>query len=233
MKTSAQHMYQRIVSVDYFSHLLTKQGEVISLPADTLFIHAGEIIKYCYIVKQGMVTSLEIFPNGKIRQGIMIAENGIVGEEILFLGIPSPTAFITIMPTELIRIKRDVLMSYLVENPSLYKSFIESLSKKVISGSYEISQLLCHSVTWRLCNLLLIFQTHYGTVCDDGSICIDIPLSQQKIARLLCVNRITVVHIMKTLQSIRLITRKKKKYYISDLDALYAYMEQCDSSIVP
>ena len=57
-------------------------------------------------------------------------------------------------------------------------------------------------------------------------ICIDTKMSQQNVAYLLYLNRITVVRVFKKLQDKNLLVRIDKLYYITDIDAFKAYMEK-------
>ena len=82
-----------------------------------------------------------------------------------------------------------------------------------------------YNVTWRICNLLLIFAKYHGRE-KNGRIRVSIPLSQDMVARLLGVNRITTVRIMKKLKDLALIEQIDGTYWIPDVEKLIRYRDE-------
>ena len=215
---------QHIITLSSHAEKLMETGETVFVKKGTVFIRAGKPSDYCYIVKSGKVVSTEAFSNGKIRDGLIMVEGSLVGEAFVLLGEMCPTNFKAIEDSHLVKISRQQLIRHLSANPELYTIIIESLSKKLLSTMDEVRQMAGCNVTWRICNLLLVFAQHYGKDVD-GMVCIDTNISQQHIAYLLYLNRITVVRVFKKLQDKNLLVRIDKHYYIPDMDAFKAYME--------
>lgn len=216
---------QRIITVNKYIEKLFPLGQSISLPPDTIFIRPSDPPDYCYIVKSGIVVGTEIYPNGIVREGLIMAPYSMIGEAFVLLNEPSPITFRTVLQSELIRISRDSLMQALSEEPELYKIITESLTKKFLSSMDEIRQMATSNVTWRICNLLEIFATYYGEEIN-GNIRINIRLSQQILSKLLCVNRITTVRIIKKMKDLQLIKQINGYYWIVDPEALSEYKKQ-------
>lgn len=216
---------QHIIKLSHHINELMDIGESVFMKRGTIFMRAGKVSDYIYIVKSGKAVSVEEYSNGKIRNGLIMDEGSMIGEPFVLLQEPCPTNFKVIENAEMVRISRDDLIKHLEKNPDLYKIVIESLSKKLLSTMDELRQTAGCNVTWRICNLLLSFAHHYGKKVGD-MICIDTRISQQNIAYLLYLNRITVVRVFKKLQDKNLLVRIDKLYYITDLDAFKAYMEK-------
>ena len=215
---------QHIIKLSHHINKLMEIGEPIFIKRGTTFIRAGKPNDYCYIVKSGKVVSTEAYSNGKIRNGLIMDEGSMVGEAYVLLDEVCPTNFKTVEDSHLVRISRQQLIQHLNANPELHAVIIESLSKKLLSTMDEVRQMAGCNVTWRICNLLLVFTQHYGKDVGD-MVCIDTNISQQHIAYLLYLNRITVVRVFKKLQDKKLLARIDKRYYITDMDAFKAYME--------
>lgn len=94
----------------------------------------------------------------------------------------------------------------------------------------EIRQMASCNVTWRICNLLEIFASYYGEEIN-GKIRISIRLSQQILSKLLCVNRITTVRIIKKMKELHLIEQINGYYWIVSLEALSEYKHENSDSI--
>ena len=215
---------QHILTMSAHVDKLAPLGEVVEMRKDTYFIKAGTKPEYCYIIKKGRIISSETYSNGKTRNGLIMTEGCILGESYLWLDEPCPTNFKTIEDSKLIRIPKQVFFDFVEENPDLYKPIIESLSKKLMSVMDELRQMAGCNVTWRICNLLLVFAESYGKQ-RGKAVCIDTHLTQQHIAQMLYTNRITIVRVFKKLQELNLITRVGNRYYITDIDALKKYMD--------
>ncbi|MBR2028322.1 MAG: Crp/Fnr family transcriptional regulator [Oscillospiraceae bacterium] len=216
---------QHIITASPDVEKLMSLGTTVFVKKDTVFMKAEEPSEYCYIVKEGKVVSTETFSNGKTRNGLIMTEGSMIGEPFVLLGEKCPTNFLAMEDCQLVRINRDTLINYLNDNPHYYKIIVDSISKKLLSTMNEVRQMAGCNVTWRICNLLLVFAHHYG-VNFNGKICINTNISQQDIAHLLYVNRITVVRVFKRMQSEGLIERIGKMYYITDMNAFMTFMEK-------
>lgn len=216
---------QRIITVNNCIEKLFPLGESLSLAPDTIFIQPSDPPDYCYIIKSGIVVGTEIYPNGMVREGLIMAPYSMIGEAFVLLNEPSPITFRTVLQSELIRISRDSLLQALSIEPELYKIITESLTKKFLSSMDEIRQIATCNVTWRICNLLEIFAVYYGEEIN-GKIRISIRLSQQIISKLLCVNRITTVRIIKKMKDLHLIEQINGYYWIVDQNAFSEYKKQ-------
>lgn len=222
--------YQRIITSNKLAGELMPLGRKWLLPAEKTFINVGDTFNNLFIVKSGLVVGCEIYPNGMFREGLVMAPNSMFGEAMVLLNEPSPICFKTVLPTELICIPREVFLDALSQNQELNMMVIESLSKKFLSSMDEVRQMSYYNVTWRVCNLLRIFAEYHGEKFD-GKIRITIPLSQHMVSRLLGVNRITTVRIMKKLKELHLLEQIDGSYWIPDLDKLIAYQDENGMSL--
>ena len=216
---------QHIMTMSDAVNQLMDLGETVFVRKGSFFMQADRFYDYIYIVKEGLTVSVETYYNGKTRNGLIMPKGTPIGETFVLMQEVCPVNFKAISDCQLVRIYRDDLVAYMEQNPELYKVLIESLSKKLMSTMDELRQMAGCNVTWRICNLLLVFAEHYGVV-SDGKICIDAPVSQQHFAWMLYLNRITVVRVFKRLQDLKLLEKNSKRYYITDLKAFKEYMDK-------
>lgn len=230
VKFNPSKRYQRIIAINELAEELMPLGRKWLLPADKIFINVGDHFNNLFIIKSGLVVGCEIYPNGMVREGLVMAPHSMIGEALVLLDEPSPICFKTVLPTELICIPRPTFLDILSQNPKLNLMVIESLSKKFLSSMDEVRQMSFYNVTWRICNLLLIFAEYHGEE-KDGKIRVKIPLSQDMVSRLLGVNRITTVRIMKKLKDLGIIEQSEGSYWIPDVDRLIDYQQENGMSV--
>ena len=204
-----------------------KLGVRKSFLKDYVIIEPGEIPAYCYIVKKGRVIAYEFTPSGEERVYNFMEENSLFFEANVLINKPVPIYFKTAMPSELICIDREGLLSAMSADPQLTFDVLESVSNKFLASMEQIRQAYCHNATWKLCNLLLIFADRFG-VPYDGKILIKEKVSQQMLSNLLGINRITAVRIIKELRDINLIEQINGYYCIRNIDQLKSHQDFID-----
>lgn len=83
-------------------------------------------------------------------------------------------------------------------------------------------------MAWKVCNLLLTFAERYG-VPYDGKTLIKEKISQQMMANLLGVNRITMVRAIKELREMGLIEQVNGFYCIRDKERMQKFMIEANA----
>ena len=102
---------------------------------------------------------------------------------------------------------------------------IQSLSMKLMSVVEQVRFEQEHSATEKVCNLLLAYAGRYGVADSDGTM-IREKLSQEYIANLLGLNRVTVVRVMKDLKQQGLVEKKNGYYYLYHIEQMYDYKDE-------
>lgn len=201
---------------------LEKLGEIIFLPKDHVIIEAEQETVYCYLVKKGRVFSYESFPNGEERIYHLYEKNALFLESELIFSKKSKVSYKTAMSSELIRIKRSTMLAAMKKEPQLALEVMEVISVKRDASMEQVRYDKKHTIAWKICDLFFTFASHYGIDCGNG-LMIREKFSQQTIANLLGVNRITAVRAIKNLKDLGLIHQTKGFYYISDMENLAEY----------
>jgi CRP/FNR family transcriptional regulator len=210
------HLSHGLVSFEKF-------GFIQKIPKNSIFIEAGDIPKYCYVIKKGCVVGFEYTPNGDERIYDVMLPQTILMEINLFFNIPSPIYFKSLKSTELICIERQTLLNEMAEDQQVVMEIIQSISYKFLASAEQTREINCHNTSWRFCNLLLMFAEIYG-VPYEKKIIIEEKLSQQLLSNLLYVNRLTVNRIIKKLKDMGLIEQINGYYCICNKENLKKHM---------
>lgn len=199
-------------------------GETVHFKKNQIVINAGDIPKYCYLIKEGRVAGYEYTLNGHVRTYNYNEKNSILLDAPMFLNMPSPVTFKALVNTTAIQIKREKVITTILNNPEVSLDFIFSLSLKFMSSMEQVRHTTIYNVDWKVCDLLIKFANMYGVIYDS-KILIKEKISQQSISDLLGINRFTTVKVLKTLKELELVEIINGYYCIRDMDKLIKYKE--------
>jgi len=174
-------------------------GDRIFLPANFIFVEPGDKVSFLYKVISGCVISLEYTEDGSEHIFNIFEEGSIFLESNLMLDFPSAVYFQTRKPCELTRIDRNSLEAAMKSDFAFSVALLESMSYKYFSAMDQIRENANRDAPWRVCNLLRLMAANGGERRDEW-VQIDMKISQQMIANLLCMNRTTVCSILKELK---------------------------------
>ena len=199
-------------------------GDVTSFPKNHKLVSADEVPKCLYIVKKGFVAGYEELVNGNELIYYLMDRNAMFMEANLLLARPAMVNFRTLEPSELICVRKEVLIKALEEDRRVFFSMFSSVSNKFLVAMEELRGSRGHSAEWMLCHLLLEFAERYG-VAYDGQILISKNVSFQMLAGLLGVNRATAVRAMHSLRDLGLIERINGFLCVRSTEALKRHQE--------
>lgn len=203
-------------------------GTEVTIPKNTIVHNANEVPLYAYYVLSGSIVSFEYTASGNERIYAISSRGTLVLEESVILQQPVPVSFKASRETRAIKISRESLLQAVASDPDIAMEIIRSTSAKLLSAMEVIRQSTSTSAAWKICNLLLIFASQYG-VPYDNKILIDTKLSQQNIANLLGLNRITTLRVMKDLKDMGIIEQINGFYCVRSMDSLMRHMEYLEN----
>lgn len=207
--------------------VLCSMGTRISVPKDQIIHSANETPNYCYYIQSGRIMAYE-FTAGGLERVYNINDAGtLLFESALILNRKVSLNFKATEASLLYKIPRETLLQAVNSDPQVAFCLLRSLAEKFSQVNEQIREASCHEAGWRIANLLVTFAHRYG-VEYDGKILIMDKLSQQMVANLLRINRITVIRTMKELKNLGFIEYVNGFYCIRDLDGLLRHMERME-----
>lgn len=211
-------------SFDFNNSSVLSMGTEVIIPKNTIIHTADNIPEYAYYILSGRIISFEYTASGNERIYAISSKGSIVLDESLITRSPVPVSFRTTKETHAIKIDRDAMLRAISSDPDFAMAIIKSTSDKMLSAMEIIRQSTSTNASWKVCNLLLTLAKQYG-VPYDGKILISDKISQQSIANLLGLNRITTLRVMKDLKDMGLIEQINGLYCIRDEEKLRRHME--------
>jgi len=203
---------------------LTRVGEIKSYAKNAVVFAPDTTATSCFIVLEGSVQAQHHTVNGMENSYIAHTPGFAMLEAQCFCEWTETAYFRAMEPSMLLMLERRKLMEALKGDHELALFFIGTLSEKFRWYIDHARNLSAHSAMWRLCEQILSFADQYGKP-HDGNILIDKKFSQQALANMLHLNRITVVRYLKELKELDLIEYVNGYLCVRDRQALTDYRD--------
>ena len=136
---------------------------------------------------------------------------------------PPALDFIATSQCHIVRIPLEVLSRVVREDGRLARTIMADTGKRLSSAYKRLRECESYNTEWKLCNMLLSMAGRSG-VEYEGKILIREKVSQQTMAGMLRVSRITVARTLKVLRDLALIETVNGHICIRDESALLQHM---------
>lgn len=200
-------------------------GNSIELKSGDILIEPGVIPTCCYYIESGMIAAYMENQNG-LKNTYGIFQNGdIILEQDLLRAKENVLYYETIGKVRARKITGLQLEQALREEPLLYRDMLNIVMK---FGDGLLEQSISRengNAASKLSHLLLKLAGSYG-VEEDGRMIIDLKMSQELLAQLAGLHRITVVREMKKMQERNLVSKKMRWYVIPNVMKLTEYRNE-------
>lgn len=184
-----------------------QKGELIfsqGNPADTIFLIKEGSIKLAQVTEDGREVILGILGKGDI-----------VGESALFQRREHLASAIALEESKVCSISHKQMEKLIMDHPLLAMQLITNLGKKFYSVMEQKSELYSQTVEQRVLKLFVRLAREYGQPVSEGCL-IPLKLTQQDIANMLGVSRVTVVQVLKELRKANRLDKQGKYYVLRD-----------------
>jgi len=206
----------------------TKYGTEILLTKAQSLLPPNGIPRFCYYIKNGRI----------IKYGSTVLDEEVIydcyGTGALLFELEAPlqqnmkTAYKALKDSVLIQIPREVIFKEIGENPESLDTFMQYLATVRHHNFRQARESWLQCVEWRICKFLLTYAYRYGAEYD-GKILITEKISQETIAKMLCISRVSVVRSIRTLRDMGLIEQINGHYCIRSENQLERHMQTIDN----
>ena len=211
-------------SIERFAGLGTR----LKVPKNTVIYRAGDPCEYCYLILDGRVKAHEVTYDGADNIYNYCSSGTLIMELSAILGQKLPLEFTTITPCILVKISRTELLRAVTAGGEMTLDMFMSICSKFTAIMEQLRESSSHCVEWKLSNLLLNYADRFGSHYD-GKVLIEEKLSQQMLANILRVNRMTVAKALGNLKDLGLVEHINGYWCIRSTDQLRRHMDYLDT----
>ncbi|CAM3659165.1 Crp/Fnr family transcriptional regulator [Mesobacillus zeae] len=202
--------------------LLHFADRTITAKKGTYLFQEGMDAEELYLIISGKVQISKVTKDGRELALRICGENDICGELTLFTEAPKYLLSALVLDEgEIVAIKKDVIEREIFQNPSLAFEFMKWMSDHFRKTQTKFRDLVLNGKKGALFSTLIRMTNSYGVKKTDG-ILIDLPLTNQELANFCGTSRESTNRILNDLKRGGIISIKKGKIIIHDLDYLKA-----------
>ena len=200
--------------------LLRFTDRIIHTKKGTYLFQEGTTAEELYLVISGKVQISKITSDGRELSLRICSENDLCGELTLFTETPKYLlSGLVIEDGEVAAIRKDVLEKEIFQNSSLAFEFMKWMSDHFRKTQTKFRDLVLNGKRGALFSTLIRMTNSYGVEKPDG-ILIDLPLTNQELANFCGTSRESTNRILNELKRKNIISVKKGKIFIHDLQYL-------------
>jgi CRP-like cAMP-binding protein len=180
----------------------------------------GMLAEELYIIISGKIQISKITSDGRELSLRICGENDICGELTLFTDNPRYLLSAMVLEEgEIVAIKKDIIESEIFQNSKLAFEFMKWMSDHFRKTQTKFRDLVLNGKRGALFSTLIRMSNSYGIQKDNG-ILIDLPLTNQELANFCGTSRESTNRILSELKKNKIISVKKGKISIWDLQYL-------------
>jgi CRP-like cAMP-binding protein len=180
----------------------------------------GMLAEELYIIISGKIQISKITSDGRELSLRICGENDICGELTLFTDNPRYLLSAMVLEEgEIVAIKKDIIESEIFQNSKLAFEFMKWMSDHFRKTQTKFRDLVLNGKRGALFSTLIRMSNSYGIQKDIG-ILIDLPLTNQELANFCGTSRESTNRILSELKKNKIISVKKGKISILDLQYL-------------
>lgn len=203
---------------DEYERLLPRL-ESVRLTQGKILYNAGDVVRYAYFPKGGMVSLLSVTEDGRTIEVGMIGDEGMAGIPVVLRVNRAPYRVMVQLTANAMRIRGDVLREEFNRGGKLQDLLLRYTHTLLTQVAQSAACNRFHTVEERLCRWLLIGRDRVHT--DT------LQLTQEFLSHMLGVPRTSVTMIAGTLQADGLIRYRRGKITIIDRQGLETASCEC------
>lgn len=192
----------------------------------------GQVIFYqgnpclgIYCVESGTVALRKNDAAGNSVIVRLVHAGDTLGYRAFFAGDSYRASADALVPSRVCFIDKNAVRTLLDHNPNVGMAFLRHMAKDLEDAEEAKLHAAALPVRARLAHLLLVLKDRFGSVLQDGTLRIELPLSRQDIAAMIGTRPETVARAVKSLEDDGVARFKGRAVLVEDLDALMDELE--------
>ncbi|MEI7557172.1 Crp/Fnr family transcriptional regulator [Candidatus Chlorohelix sp.] len=179
------------IAADELKDLVARVKRRVYKHGETIY-HKDDAGSTMYVIVDGTVKVSVPSESGAEMILAILCKGDFFGELSLFDGKPRSATVTSVGPADVLTIYRDDFIDFLKKHPMVAVNVIATLSQRIRLTDALVEDVVFLDIPARLAKKLLELSNSYGKQKSDGSIEIELRLTQQDIANMLGTTRESV-----------------------------------------
>lgn len=179
----------------------------------------GEPRQAVFFIQKGIVKIYRIDPDGNEQVVSFLKEGDMFPHTGFFDAMPYPANAIVVEATELFVIPVNAFEQLILDMPSIAIKLMRVMGQKIRELQSKLYEFVTQDVNRRIVSFLIRMAGEHGQN-ENGSIRIDIPLTNQEFANMVGTTRETVNRVMNHLKKNGIIEMSRSSIVILDFEGL-------------
>lgn len=205
----------------YFKRKLFKKRYRLEYEKGELLIVQGEQVEYCFVMESGNVISYETVSGKRRIYDSFSGCNLLLGSHAIY-DRPCALSYEAREHTVVYSISLARVRMLLQNDGNFTRACLAQTTRDLLVSQDLLRKCTSHNVSWLLSDFLIVMASR-GYRCEDGVLYLSERLTQNQIADMLFINRITCLNELHRLEDQGLITLQRSHIGIVDLPGLKAY----------
>jgi CRP-like cAMP-binding protein len=193
--------------------------EIVDLPRGAVLYEAGDIIRYTYFPHDVIISLVEVMEDGHVAEVALFGREGLVGLLSAFISREALGRYVVLVSGTASRIPVEQMRRTLVLRSRMRRLLAAFNEALLAQALHTVACNALHPVEARCCRWLL--STHDRL--DQNTL----PLTHEKLAEMLGVQRSTVSTVLRALQTAGLIEQRRGGIVVTDRAGLEQATCEC------
>jgi CRP/FNR family transcriptional regulator, cyclic AMP receptor protein len=218
---------QALKQVPFFANL--NQTETASLAeklvvrrfhTDQIIFHLDDPGGLLYIITAGKVKISQSTAEGQEATLAILGTGDFFGELALLDDSPRSATAEAIEPTDTLTLHREAFMNFIDNNPGFAHHVLKTMARRIRHLNSQLSDIFFLDLPGRLARTLLDLAEKHGRLQSDGSIHIDLALTQTDLAEMTGATRVSINKALGRFRRQKWINVNGRQFTILDRRAL-------------
>jgi len=218
---------QLIAGVPLFQSLTESDRETLagsfvrhSFDRGEMIFRQGDQGVHLYLVESGRIKITTLAPDGREAFVAIMGPGQVFGELSLFEGQQRTADARAMEPTLLHALAHDDFRPYVAAHPEVAWELLRVLARMVRRQDQAIQDMVFLDVGGRVARRLLDLAQQHGDPSGDGTVRIDVPITQEELAQMVGASRESVNKALGSFMDRGWVTLEGRHYIITDTDSL-------------
>lgn len=215
----------KYLDASYLRKKLCKKRYLLEFERGELLISQGEQVEHCFYLETGSVIAYEIINNRRRIFDVFSSNNLLMCSYALY-DRPCALFYEASESSCVYYIRMEKVRKLLQNDGNFTRAFLAQTTRDLLVCQDLLRKSTSHSVSWLVSDFLIVMASRNSRQ-ENGVTWLADRITQNQMADMLFINRITCLNELHKLEDLGLITLQRSRIGIADMHGLAEYRQAC------